>query len=110
MKARIPYELTASQKKAIREEIHRQVVEMDAEYTMDVDAMVLWSIYIHFDNITAEELKSFWNTFVQEHKRLRERYELSEEDNGWLYSHMLKEELGIDLEEWYKEGENDGKE
>ena len=112
MNVRIPYKMTSSERKVMMDEINRQIAEKDKQYTMEVDATVLWSIYVHFSDIidiTAEELKSFWNTFTQEHKRLRERYELPEKDTGWLYSQMLKNEFGIDLEEWYKESEVDGK-
>lgn len=110
MKARIPYRMNSSAKKAMMEEINRQIVENDNQYSMDFDAAVLWTLHTVF-GFGEKRLKKFLDCFSQEHQRLREHYQLSPEDDGWLYLHMLKEHTGFDLEEWYKQrGENDGKE
>jgi hypothetical protein len=78
---------------------------------MEHDAMVLWSAYVcGFGK--KKKLRKFWDTFMQEHKRLRDRYQLSSEDNEWLYLHLLKEHVGIDLKAWYqeeKEGETNAR-
>lgn len=86
----------------MNEEIKKQILENDRKYSMEQDAIVLWSAYVcNFGK--KRKLKEFWKTIRKESERLRERYELSADDNAWLYVHLLKEHLGIDLEEWYRE-------
>lgn len=102
MKARIPYKMTSSQRKAMKEEIKHQIVENEKKFSIEYDAMVLWSAYVcGFGK--KKKLKKLWDVLIKEHKRLREHYQLAPEDDGWLYLHLLKEHLGIDLEEWYQE-------
>lgn len=104
MKAKIPYKMSAYQRKAMLEEINRQVLEADDRYAKYFDAMVLWTLHVCF-GFGQKRLKKFWDCFVQEHRRLRERYQLPPGEDGWLYLHMLKEHVGINIEEWYQEQE-----
>lgn len=102
MNVKVRYELTAAEKKALKEEINRQIVENNKKYEKDFDAMVLWTLHVYF-GFGKKRLKRFWNGFIKEHQRLHEYYQLPQEDNGWLYKYKVKEHLGIDLEEWYQE-------
>lgn len=103
MNVKVRYELTAAEKKALKKEINRQILENEKNYEMDFDAMTLWTLHVCF-GFGKKRLKRFWNCFIKEHQRLHEHYELPQKDNGWLYKCMVKEHLGIDLEKWYQEG------
>lgn len=47
MKARISWNGTPSQCKAMQAEINRQLIEADREYATDYDAMVLYTLHTH---------------------------------------------------------------
>lgn len=100
-------ELTAAEKKAMNIEINRQLVERDKQYAADIDAMVLYTLMAHY-GWKKKRLKRFWKAFITEHKALREFYQMDEPgDNEWLAHRMLKE-IGVDIDEWYKEETENG--
>lgn len=104
MKVKIPYKMNAVQRKAMLEEISDQLIKKDEEYSMEVDAMILYLLHIFPDTkFGKKKLRRFWNLIFQEHQRLRDQYQLSTNDSGWLYCYLLKEHTGIDIEQWYKE-------
>ncbi len=47
MKARTRWQPTARERKAMNEEINRQLIEADRKYTNDFDAMVLYTLHTH---------------------------------------------------------------
>ena len=100
-------ELAAAEKKAMNIEINRQLVERDKQYAADIDAMVLYTLMAHY-GWKKKRLKRFWKAFIAEHKALREFYQMDEPgDNEWLAHRMLKE-IGVDIDEWYKEETENG--
>ena len=100
-------ELTAAEKKAMNIEINRQLVEREKQYAADIDAMVLYTLMAHY-GWKKKRLKRFWKAFIAEHKALREFYQMDEPgDNEWLAHRMLKE-IGVDIDEWYKEETENG--
>lgn len=101
MKAKIPYRLTLAEKKAMDEEINRQILESDKRYSVESDAMVLWVMHVVF-GFGKKRLRRYWEACFREHRNLREYFEFSEDDMGWLYSRKLKE-IGVDIEAWYAE-------
>lgn len=95
-------ELTAAEKKAMDIEINRQLVERDKQYAADIDAMVLYTLMAHY-GWKKKRLRKFWDAFISEHKALRDFYDMNKPgDNEWLAHRMLKD-IGIDIQEWYKE-------
>ena len=99
-------ELTAAEKKAIDIEINRQLVEKDKQYAEDIDAMVLYTLMAHY-GWKKKRLKSFWDAFLEEHRALREYYQMDNPgENEWLAHRMLKE-IGVDIHQWYKEDSQD---
>lgn len=100
-------EFTAAERKAMDIEINRQLVERDKQYAADIDAMVLYTLMAHY-GWKKKRLKRFWKAFIAEHKALREFYQMDEPgDNEWLAHRMLKE-IGVDIDEWYKEETENG--
>ena len=95
-------ELTAAEKKAIDIEINRQLIEKDRQFTEDIDAMVLYTLMAHY-GWKKKRLKRFWDAFIEEHKALREYYQMDAPgENAWLANRMLKE-IGVDVHKWYEE-------
>ncbi len=103
MKARIPPSKLMSKKqiKARDEEIDRQIVERDRKFAMENDAMVLWMIHITHKH-GKKRLRRFFDACFEEHERLRENFQFSNDEMGWLYSRLLKD-IGVDIEAWYAE-------
>lgn len=101
MKARIPYQMTSQQKKAMNDEINRQILEHDEMFAVDNDATVLWTLHTCF-GFGKKRLRRFWEACLKEHARLREYYQMEPDDDGWLYRYKLKQ-IGVDVQAWYDE-------
>ena len=85
-------------KKAMMHEIHQQVLEMDRQYQLDVDTMILWGIR-QYTGWGLKKLKDFYLFMFNEHMRMREYYEMDD-----MYPERKKlKDIGVDIEEWYNE-------
>jgi hypothetical protein len=100
MKARTRWQPTAKERKAMNEEINRQLIEADRKYTNDFDAMVLYTLHTHL-GFGKKRLRKFWEAFKTEHDKLIEYYQMPSE-GAWLADYKLKE-IGVDVAEWNKE-------
>lgn len=107
MKARIPFQMTSAQRKAMNEEINRQILEHDEAFAMDSDATVLWILHTEF-GFGAKRLRRFWNSYFRQHQELREYYQFDVDEVGWLCRYKLKQ-IGVDIEKWYKENNGNSK-
>lgn len=86
-------------KEAMMKEINRQILEKDREYQLDVDTMVLWTLYQHY-GWGKKRLREFYLAMFEEHLRMRDYYEL---DDLYPERQKLKEKVGVDIETWYNE-------
>ena len=85
-------------KKAMMHEIHQQVLEMDRQYQLDVDTMVLWGIR-QYTGWGPKKLKDFYLFMFNEHMRMRKYYEMDD-----MYPERKKlKDIGVDIEKWYEE-------
>ena len=98
MKCRIP--ASSGSKKAIDEEIRRQMAEYDKKNELEIDALVLWILHEEF-GFGPKRLKKFYERFAEKIDELGEYYSMPEE-MPWLCTIKLRD-YGIDLEEWQKE-------
>lgn len=94
--------MTAAQSQAMKREINKQILARDSEYWLDIDACTLWVLHKRF-GFGKRRLRRFYESFQQEHERLREYYEMTDEPSNWICRVLLKRETGVDVEEW--EGE-----
>lgn len=101
MKAKLPFIMSTAQKKAMNDEINRQILERDNLYSMDFDSTVLYVLHRTF-GFGKKRLRRFWEAFIANHDELRKYYQMDSEDNAWLCRRKLKE-IGVDVEAWYKE-------
>ena len=88
-------------KALLDQEISKRILELDKEYTLDVDTMVIWTLRQH--GWGPKRLKRFYRDMFRWHRKLREHYEIPE---CFPERQMLKEQ-GIDVEAWFKEMFND---
>lgn len=95
-------ELTAAERKAMLIEIKRQLLEKDEQFQEDLDAMILYVLMSRY-GWKKKRLRRFWNAFVEEHRALREYYEMDEPGDGAWLAHRKLKEIGVDVREWYKE-------
>nr|DAF73295.1 MAG TPA: hypothetical protein [Caudoviricetes sp.] len=93
--------LTASERKAMHNEIKRQLAEYDRRHAKEIDAIVLWVLRETF-GFGEKRLRKYFDEFGRQLNRLIEYYSMGEDDEAWLCSRKLKE-AGIDLEKWEAE-------
>lgn len=106
--------LTAKERRAMNIEINRQIVEKDAEYRDNLDAVVLYTLHVVF-GFGPQKLRKFYNKLFEEHNKLVKHYEMEDEDGPFLAKEMLKR-IGVDITAWnvdweerykkFKESEN----
>lgn len=97
--------LTSAQRRAMNQEIRNQLAEYDRKNELEIDAMVLWVLHEEF-GFGLKRLRQFYDAFSSVMDKLVERYVMDDSDQPWLCTYKLKE-IGIDLDEWRKEKEND---
>lgn len=93
--------LTVSERKAMHNEIKRQLAEHDRRHAKEIDAIVLWVLRETF-GFGEKRLRKYFDEFGRQLNRLIEYYSMGEDDEAWLCSRKLKE-AGIDLEKWEAE-------
>ena len=89
----------------MNQEIRNQLAEYDRKNELEIDAMVLWVLHEEF-GFGPKRWRQFYDAFSSAMDMLVKRYVMDDSDQPWLCTYKLKE-IGIDLEEWRKEKEND---
>lgn len=86
-------------------EIEQRILELDAQFSTDLDATVLWVLQIGF-GFGEKRLRRYWELFIEAHKYLREHYG---EGDGPYKCRMELKKIGVDVDKWNKEleGSND---
>lgn len=101
MKARIPYKMPKRQQKDLNRAIDKIIMERDSKYCVDMDASTLWTLHSEF-GFGKDRLKKFWDACFATHQKLKKQYDVDGNEADWICTKLLKE-IGIDVEEWYKE-------
>ena len=81
----------------IERKVAERILELDASYTLDLDTMVIWTLYQRGHR--AEWLKKFYTDMFRWHRKLRAHYEVPES----FPERMMLKEKGIDVEAWFNE-------
>lgn len=100
MNARLPWNCTGQQRKAMMAEIVKQEKEMIKSSEKNVDVAVLYALHL-LCGFGAKRLRDFFVGFNKIYAELIDRYE-SEMDLPWIYERKLKE-IGVDVEAWRAE-------
>ncbi len=93
-------EFTKKEQKALDEEINRQVIERDREFTDDFDYMVMKILRDHF-GFGLTRLKRFYEVFSAENDALVKHYEMP--DAGVYIARKEMNEIGVNIEKWNRE-------
>lgn len=75
-------------------EIDRQILERDEAFSLDIDAMVLWTLHVRC-GFGKQRLERFYRDMMKEHIRMRKFYEM---DDTYPERYKLKELCGVDVE------------
>ena len=100
MKARVGMtaKMTAKERKAMDDEIDRQLAEATRRQEGDIDALLLW--YLHTEYGFGEKrLRKFMEGFNARLRELSDWYDMGEGDQMFLVRRELKK-IGIDVDEW----------
>jgi hypothetical protein len=104
MKAKIPWQGTNAQKKAMVAEINRQIIEREAQYAIDYETIVLYTVRKRLGH-GKKRLRQFYEDLFEAARLLAERYEMQDDDAVWLCDRKLKE-IGVDVKQWHEEMEH----
>lgn len=97
--------LTRKEQEALEIEIRKQLAEQAKKYENDFDACVLYQVHEQYGK-GAKALRKFYDQWKVIHDGLIKHYELENSDAPWLFMEKLKN-IGVDVEEWNKEDEDD---
>lgn len=90
--------MTPEMNAAMLHEINQQCIEADERLSLDVDAVVLWTLHRHL-GFGVKRLHRFYLAMAAEHRRMCKYYQM---DDTYPERYKLKE-LGADIEAWQKE-------
>ena len=102
MKAKIPWQGSAEERRAMKEEINRQIVETNREYKNDFDAMILWTLH-ELCGFGKKRLREVYDAFADKYDELVDHYEAPDK-GAWIANYKLRE-IGVDISAWNKERE-----
>lgn len=101
----INVKFTKLEQEALDKAIYKQVVQNDRKFEIDRDSTFLWMLHQEF-KFGKKNLYRAWKSLVPRVEELRNYYEMTPQDDGWLCRQKLKA-IGVDVERWYAdEGHN----
>ena len=107
MKAKLPrFGGNTAVKKKVQKEIHKELVEANEEYELELDALVLWVLHSVF-GFGHVRLSRFYDAVMRERKRLHDYYQprVSDESDNDIEYHVAKLRLrdyGFDVAQEYR--------
>lgn len=69
--------MTPAMESAMMHEINQQCLEADARFSLDLDTMVLWTLYQCY-GWREKRLHDFYLAMAREHRRMREYYQMDD--------------------------------
>lgn len=96
MRAR--YGFTSQSKKAMIQEINRQIVEQQDKFIQEIDAMILYTLYVEL-GFGKKRLERFYKAVIRNYKELCKFYEM---DDTYPAEYKLRE-IGVDLDKLRKD-------
>lgn len=90
--------MTPTMREAMMHEIYQQCLDADAQLSLDLDTVVIWTLYQCY-GWRDKRLHDFYLAMAAEHRRMREYYET---DTPYPERCKLRER-GIDIQKWQEE-------
>lgn len=99
MKAKMPLILTAKERKALKDEIDKQLAENVSKMSCNLQALVLWELHEQL-GFGKKRLLRFQERFQPMIEELQRFYEIrTADDTDFVCKYKLKNEVGIDVDE-----------
>lgn len=89
--------MTPQAQEILDRKVSERILEIDANYTLDLDTMVIWTLRQY--GWGEKRLKRFYIDMFKQHRRLRAYYQT----NDPYPERALMKREGIDVEAWYNE-------
>lgn len=102
MKANIPYQMSANQRKAMNAEINKQIGENLEKLETNIMAIFLWEMHEQPTKYGKKRLRRSYNRFYPILKELADHYSMGEDDYAFLCKHKLAD-IGVDIDQWAAE-------
>lgn len=91
--------MTSKQRRALRDEINRQLVENVKNLSCNLQALILWELHVQ-EGWGKKKLLRFQKRFQPAIKMLQEYYQVrTADETDFVCKNRLKNEVGIDVEE-----------
>lgn len=100
MKAKVPYKMTSKERKAMNEEIKKQLDQARVNDADEYDAAILWAMHLCF-GFGKKRLRKFYDFFCKLYN-CNKRWQFGRNEID-----MLKK-IGVDIEEWNRDIQNNG--
>lgn len=100
MKSR--YGFTSQSKKAMVQEINRQILDQKEKFFESVDAMILWTLHNEL-GFGKKRIERFYKAVIRNYKDMCKYYEV---DDTYPAEYKLRE-IGVDLSQLRKESSYD---
>lgn len=81
----------------IDRKVSERILEIDMNYTLDLDTIVLWTLFQR--GWRQKRLKEFYLDMFRWHRKLRDHYQVPE----CFPERQLLKDKGIDVEAWFNE-------
>lgn len=94
-------EFNQKEAEAIDKALNDLIIEHFLTFEKELDASMLWMLHEHFGH-GRERLLKAWRLTFDKNRQLQDRYEMDATGSEWLCKKLLKEQLGIDLDELYE--------
>jgi len=100
MKALQRYQMSKTEKAALKAEIARQVHELDEKFSAEICAMLLWALHEEF-GFGADRLRRVWDCVAVHRAELLKHYDM--QDNAEFILLYKLRQIGVDVEKWTAE-------
>ena len=100
-------QLNEKEQAALDAEIRKQVRANSRLYEIETDCSILWMLHTEF-GFGPKRLRKAWALFYEQAGLLAQHYEMPTSDGAWICQQRLKD-IGCDVEEWYKEMDEEAK-
>lgn len=102
MKAKLPFRLSAAEKKALDEEIRKQCVDVTGQYELDLDTVAIYILHTVF-GFGEKRLTRFYSAMFAKRKEIQAYYQGERHDNTAEVAmrHRLQQD-GIDVKKMYE--------
>ena len=83
----------------MKAEIKKQILLENKQYDIDIDAVVLYTLYSHL-GFGKKRLRRFWEALKKNRDEMVKHYQMPDYP---FICHKALEEIGVNIKEWSKE-------